>query len=81
MAQFDFQIDATMVGTTIGPVDGYITDLSMVTRPSVYEVPSLNHGRWTSGFFTLRDNGWRRDVFSFSPTSCSPYSPSSGTSA
>jgi hypothetical protein len=75
MAQFDFVIDDTMVGTTIGPVNGFITDLAMVTRPSSYETPSFNFGRWTSGFFTLRQSGgaWRRDVYSFSPTSCSPF--------
>ena len=57
-------------------MDGYITDLSMTRSPSVYETPSFNFGCWSSGFFTLRDNSWRRDVISFSPTSSIPYSGS-----
>jgi hypothetical protein len=79
MATFDFTIDDQSVGSVIGPQNGYIVALAMTTRPSAYEVPSFNHGRWTSGFFTLRQSGgsWRRDVYSFSPTSCTPYGDSS----
>ena len=53
---FDFTIDESSIGHTIGPPDGYLVTLSMTRAPSRHEVPDHNPSiqQFTSGYFTLR---------------------------
>jgi hypothetical protein len=71
MATTEYTIDATQIGAVLGP--GFIANLELLDPP-VYETPafSVAEGRWSSAYLTLRD-GNGRNVFSFSPISCSPY--------
>jgi hypothetical protein len=64
MTQTTFTITDADVGTTIGPPDGFVTDLAMTQPPPVYEVPEWDEGRqvWTAGYFILRGSGDHRDT-------------------
>ena len=55
MATFDFVIDETFMGTTIGPVDGFVVSLKR-TKAGPFDPPAFDEGkqRWTNGRFVLR---------------------------
>ena len=63
MAKFDFTLDQTFIGATVGPPDGLIVDLSMQQPPSIHENPYYDEGqeRWKAGYFQLRAQP-RRDL-------------------
>jgi hypothetical protein len=72
MATVEHIVDTSQIGAALGP--GFITSLELLDPP-VAEQPNFSDAekRWVSAYLTLRD-GDGRDVFSFSPISCSPYS-------
>jgi hypothetical protein len=49
-AQFNFTIDETNIGETIGPPDGYLVNLIMTTPPNNNSPPRWDEGRgqWLS---------------------------------
>jgi hypothetical protein len=55
MATFDFVIDETFVGQTIGPSDGFIVKLRR-TKAGPYDPPAFSEAKqqWTAGRFVLR---------------------------
>ena len=61
---FDFTIDESSIGQTIGPTDGFLVNLIM-TAPPVHEVPRWDEGklRWVAGYFTLRGSRDVRDLY------------------
>lgn len=71
MATFDFQIDNSMVGQSVGPPDGFLVSLRLTTTPPVYETPSGDDGSglWRRGYFQIRGSRDYRDLFCGSPSS------------
>lgn len=65
MARFDFTLDETSIGQTIGPPDGFLVSLVMTTPPVNDGPPRWNEGsrRWVSGYFVLRGSGDTRDLY------------------
>jgi hypothetical protein len=63
MSAFDFSLDDSMIGQTIGPVNGFVTNLSR-TAAGPYEQPQFNEGRqrWVAGRFVLRGSNDYRDL-------------------
>jgi hypothetical protein len=59
MTETTFVVDRSMVGTVIGPIDGYLQSVSMTSPPSRYEsaVPSPDGSVWASGVFAIRGEG------------------------
>jgi hypothetical protein len=55
MATFDFTIDETFVGATIGPVDGFVVNLKR-TKAGPYDPPAFSEAKqqWTNGRLVLR---------------------------
>ena len=60
-----YQISDADVGTTIGPQNGFVTGLTMLSPPTVYEQPDRDPGRqlFKSGYFTIRGECDLRPVF------------------
>jgi hypothetical protein len=52
MANFDFTLDETAIGTTIGPPDGYLVSLLITTPPNDNDPPRWDEGRgrWLSRY-------------------------------
>jgi hypothetical protein len=50
-----YQISDADVGTTIGPQNGFVAGLTMLSPPTVYEQPDRDPGRqlFKSGYFTI----------------------------
>ena len=63
MATFDFQIDESFIGQTIGPADGFVVDLGR-TQAGVNEMPQWDPGRlcWKAGRFVLRGSRDFKDL-------------------
>ena len=55
MATFDFIIDETFIGATIGPVDGFVVNLKR-TKAGPFDPPSFSEAtqQFTTGRFVLR---------------------------
>jgi hypothetical protein len=55
MAETTYEIDHTMVGTVIGPANGWITALSMTAPPTRYDNAAFKADRsaWASGYFSV----------------------------
>jgi hypothetical protein len=60
-----YQISDADVGTTIGPQNGFVTGLTMLSPPTVFETPDWDPGRqwFKSGYFTIRGEGDLRPIF------------------
>ena len=63
MATFDFTIDQTFVGATIGPVDGFVVNLKR-TLAGPFDPPSFDESRqqFTAGRLVLRASGEFRNL-------------------
>jgi hypothetical protein len=63
MAMFEFVLDDTFVGQTIGPADGYLVNLSRTKSPSDDGPPrAAPDGTWLSGKLQLRGTRDVRDL-------------------
>jgi hypothetical protein len=63
MATFDFILDETFTGQTIGPADGFVVNLKM-TKAGPYDQPSFSEAKqqFTTGRFVLRGSGEFRNL-------------------
>lgn len=64
MAETTFTVDQTTVGTTIGPDDGWITSVEMLSPPTRYDNAAFRSDRraWASGYFSLSDADDRKHM-------------------
>jgi hypothetical protein len=62
MAQTDFILDDTMVGTVLPVADGYLTDLRRTQSPVDQPALCAPDGTWLSGKFQIRGENDIRDL-------------------
>jgi hypothetical protein len=67
---FDFTLDDTMVGQSIGPQNGFLVSLRQTQSQAAYETPSGDDGSgvWKSAYFVLRGSADIRDLFCANPS-------------
>ena len=71
MAKFDFTITDADVGTSIGPPNAFLTDLSMTQSPTPsYETPRASESRqcWLNAYLVLRGSEDCRDLYCCNPS-------------
>jgi hypothetical protein len=63
LAQFDYTLDETSIGMTIGPPNGFVVNLTR-TQAGPYDPPQWSEGRqrWKAGRFVLRGSNDVRDL-------------------
>ena len=70
MALFEFDVDDSFIGKTIGPPDGgFLVDNRQARPASSYITPYGNsNGIWVSGYFQIRGSLDQRDLICVNPS-------------
>ena len=68
MATFDFVIDRSMVGQTIGPQNGWLIDLRQTQSGSNEPAMADPTGKWLTGYLQLRGSLDPRDIYCAIPS-------------